>query len=163
MHMQCHARKCSAPSLWRQSLEHHQSESILLNADEGATTATALSASCQEGRSAATLAAPTLTASPPTPGPDSDDGKVEAWGAASDVPPVRDSIAVGIIPLDIERDMWQSFAAVRRQRTLRLVKAAASLVRIGICAACSASTAACRAWVPSWAALKPCFTSQHCT
>ena len=79
-----------------------------------------------------------MTASPPTPGPDSDDGKVEAWGAASDVPPVRDSIAVGIIPLDIERDMWQSFAAVRRQRTLRLVKAAAGLVRIIICAACSA-------------------------
>lgn len=44
------------------------------------------------------------------------------------MPPVRESIGAGIIPLDIERDMWQSFAAVRRQRALRLAKAAAGLV-----------------------------------
>ena len=55
------------------------------------------------------------------------------------MPPVRDSIGVGIIPLDIERDMWQSFAAVRRQRTLRLVKATASLVYINICATSKAA------------------------
>ena len=97
-----------------------------------------MSTSSLDGRSAATLAAPTLTASPPTPGPDSDDGKVEAWGAASNVPPLRDSIGVGIIPLDIEREMWQSFAAVRQQRTLRLVKAAAGLVCIHTRAACCA-------------------------
>ena len=71
------------------------------------------------------------------------------------MPPVRGSIAVGILPLDIERDMWQSFAAVRRQRTLRLVKAAASLVRSKICAACCAR-------IPYWVAIKSCFTSQHC-
>jgi hypothetical protein len=53
---------------------------------------------------------------------------VEAWGAASDVPPAREAIGAGIIPLDIEREMWQSFAAVRWQRTLRLIQASASLV-----------------------------------
>ena len=44
------------------------------------------------------------------------------------MPPAREAIGAGIIPLDIEREMWQSFAAVRRQRALRLIKAAAGLV-----------------------------------
>ena len=100
-------------------------------AAEEVTPAAALGSSAPgtNGRSAAAaLAAPTLTAAPPMAGPDSDDGMVEAWGAASDMPLSRESIGAGIIPLDIEREMWQSFAAVRRQRTLRLVKAAAGLV-----------------------------------
>ena len=94
------------------------------------TAALGSSASGGNGRpAAAALAAPTLTAAPPTAGPDSDDGMVEAWGAASDMPLSRESIGAGIIPLNIEREMWQSFAAVRRQRALRLIKAAAGLVR----------------------------------
>lgn len=91
--------------------------------------ATPAGSGANSGRSHAALAAPTLTAAPPSPGAaDSDDGMVEAWGAASDVPPAREAIGAGIIPLDIEREMWQSFAAVRRQRMLRLIKAAAGLV-----------------------------------
>ncbi len=93
-----------------------------MSAEEGAPASSAPT----NGR--ASLAAPTLTAAAPTSRPDSIDGMVEAWGAASNVPPVRE-IGAGIIPLEIEREMWQSFAAVRKQRTLRLIKAAAGLVR----------------------------------
>lgn len=105
-------------------------------ATEEVTPTAALESSASRGngrQAAAGLAAPTLTAAPPTAGPDSDDGMVEAWGAASDMPLSRESIGAGIIPLDIEREMWQSFAAVRRQRTLRLIRAAASLVRCRSC------------------------------
>ena len=98
-------------------------------AEQSVPAATPAGSGANGGRSPAALAAPTLTAAPPSPrAADSDDGMVEAWGAASDVPPAREAIGAGIIPLDIEREMWQSFAAVRRQRTLRLIKAAAGLV-----------------------------------
>lgn len=103
---------------------------------EEVTPAAGLTSSAPGGNgrpAAAALAAPTLTAAPPTSGPDSDDGMVEAWGAASDMPLSRESIGAGIIPLNIEREMWQSFAAVRRQRALRLIKAAAGLVRCCPC------------------------------
>lgn len=59
---------------------------------------------------------------------DVDDGVVEAWGAASTVPSPGMSTP-GIIPLDIERDMWMSFAAVRRRRAVRLAKIGLSAVR----------------------------------
>jgi len=100
-----------------------------MSAEEGTPAATLASSAPTNGRSTASLAAPTLTAAAPMSGPDSIDGMVEAWGAASNVPPVRESIGAGIIPLEIEREMWQSFASVRRQRSLRLVKAATALVR----------------------------------
>ncbi|BDA41990.1 probable protein ACCUMULATION AND REPLICATION OF CHLOROPLASTS 6, chloroplastic [Coccomyxa sp. Obi] len=55
------------------------------------------------------------------PAADSDDGVVEAWGAASSIPPLEPS-GPAMLPLDIERDMWQSFAAVRQRRAIRLAK-----------------------------------------
>ncbi|KAK9908710.1 hypothetical protein WJX75_001848 [Coccomyxa subellipsoidea] len=55
------------------------------------------------------------------PRADSDDGVVEAWGAASSIPPLEPS-GPAMLPLDIERDMWQSFAAVRQRRAIRLAK-----------------------------------------
>ena len=59
---------------------------------------------------------------------DVDDGVVEAWGAASTVPSPGLGTP-GIIPLDIERDMWMSFAAVRRRRAVRLAKIGLAAVR----------------------------------
>ena len=59
---------------------------------------------------------------------DVDDGVVEAWGAASTVPSPGLGMP-GIIPLDIERDMWTSFAAVRRRRAVRLAKIGLAAVR----------------------------------
>lgn len=61
------------------------------------------------------------------PRADSDDGVVEAWGAASSIPPLEPS-GPAMLPLDIERDMWQSFAAVRQRRAIRLAKFTLGLV-----------------------------------
>ena len=62
------------------------------------------------------------------PAPDSDDGVVEAWGAASSIPPLNEPSGPAMLPLDIERDMWQSFAAVRQRRAIRLAKITLGLV-----------------------------------
>ena len=62
------------------------------------------------------------------PRPDLDDGVIEAWGAASSLPAGMGA-APGIIPLDIERDMWMSFAAMRQRRALRLAKIGIAAVR----------------------------------
>lgn len=58
---------------------------------------------------------------------DSDDGVVEAWGAASSIPPLE-PVGPAMLPLDIEREMWQSFAAVRQRRAIRLAKIVLGLV-----------------------------------
>lgn len=62
------------------------------------------------------------------PAADSDDGVVEAWGAASSIPPLNEPSGPAMLPLDIERDMWQSFAAVRQRRAIRLAKITLGLV-----------------------------------
>ncbi|EIE25406.1 hypothetical protein COCSUDRAFT_61625 [Coccomyxa subellipsoidea C-169] len=62
---------------------------------------------------------------------DSDDGVVEAWGAASSIPPLEPS-GPAMLPLDIEREMWQSFAAVRQRRAIRLFKFTLGLAAIAV-------------------------------
>lgn len=56
-----------------------------------------------------------------------EDGTVEAWGAASSIPAPRESVAP-LLPLNIERDMWQSFAHVRQRRAIRTAKILLGLV-----------------------------------
>jgi hypothetical protein len=55
------------------------------------------------------------------------EGVVEAWGAASSIPAPRTLVAP-LLQLDIEREMWQSFAHVRRQRAIRTAKIVFGLV-----------------------------------
>jgi len=53
----------------------------------------------------------------------------EHWAGDYDAPLAPALVVAGIKPLDGERDMWTSYAAVRRRRSRRLLRAGLAVVR----------------------------------
>jgi hypothetical protein len=53
----------------------------------------------------------------------------EHWAGDYDAPLAPALVVAGIKPLDNERDMWTSYAAVRRRRSRRLLRAGLAVVR----------------------------------